>query len=100
MSLHEELYKRPNQGERFLLAEKADPCVSWLKAQGLEVISIDKSKVDDAVITIKYCDLCKLFEGVVSEYQRILRDNRQIELRFSYVRRMRCMVRWEERIVQ
>lgn len=100
MNLHAELNQRPSQGERFLLAEKADQCVGWLKAQGLEVLSIDKGKIDDAIITIKACELCKLFEGVVSEYQRILRDNRQTELRFSYVRRMGCMVRWEDEVLQ
>ena len=100
MNVHTGLHQRPSQGERFLLAEKADPCVCWLKAQGLQVLSIDKSKVDDAIITIEASELCKLFEGVVSEYQRMLRDNRQIEQRFSYVRRMGCMVRWEERFVQ
>jgi hypothetical protein len=93
-------YSRPSQGERFLLAEQAESCVRWLKAQGLEVVGIEKSKVDNAIITIKTCELCLRFEGVTSEYQRIKRDNEQIELRFKFVRRMGCMVRWEDEVVQ
>lgn len=93
-------YIRPSQGERFLLAEQAECCVGWLKAQGLEVIGIEKGKVDSVIITIKTCELCQQFEGITSEYQRITRDNVQIELRFKFVRRMGCMVRWEDEVMQ
>jgi hypothetical protein len=95
-----ELIERPKQARRFLIAEQADPCVGWLKANGFEVLNLEKGKVDDVIITIKRCALCDEFEGIVSEYQRILRDNVQVELRFSYVRRMKCMVRWEDEVAQ
>jgi len=89
------LVESGRKAERFLLAEQAHECVQWLKSQGLAVINVEKGSTG-ARININKSHLCKKFEGIVSAYERT--GGR--ELRYSYVYRFDCEVRWIEGSVQ
>jgi hypothetical protein len=75
--------------QRFNLAIKADYCIKWIKAQGLEVVSVDDGFVGPR-ITIRSSELCELFEDVIFSYERGL----QSEHRYGYVLRHGCEIRW------
>lgn len=83
------------QAQRFLLAEQADSCVRWLKAQGFSVLSVEKGKVGTR-INIRPSPLCKQFEGVASAYERTVHG----EQRYSFVWRFGFEVRWEGEVLQ
>lgn len=80
---------KPTREQRYNLAIKADYCIKWLEAQGLEVIYVDVGFMGPR-ITIHSSELCNLFEDVVFTYERGLQGER----RYGYVMRFYCEVRW------
>lgn len=83
---------------RLWIAEQADFCAKWLKAQGLEVLRVEKGPRTPPRITIRHSPLCDRFEGAVACYSRALNHSRteQAELRYKMVMRFDCEVRWED----
>lgn len=83
---------------RLWIAEQADHCVKWLKAQGLEVLGVEKGPRTPPRITIRTSPLCDRFEGAVAGYSRALNPSRtvQAEQRYKTVMRFGCEVRWED----
>lgn len=84
---------------RLWIAEQADHCVKWLKAQGLEVLHVEKGQRTPPRIIIRHSPLCDRFEGAVECYSRALNPARtvQAELRYKMVMRFDCEVRWDEK---
>lgn len=76
-----------NSAERFLIAEQAYQCVTWLKIQGFEVLCVERGPR----ITIRNSPLCDQLEGVVEGFSRTLKG----EQRFRYVTRFDCTVVWD-----
>jgi len=83
---------------RLWIAEQADFCAKWLKAQGLEVLHVEKGQRTPPRITIRHSPLCDRFEGAVACYSRALNPSRtvQAELLYKTVARFGCEVRWED----
>lgn len=77
---------RANAEKRRRIAEEADFCVNWLRAQGLEVLAVS----DGPRITIRCSPLCEQFEGAVNGYSR---GQNGVE-RYKEVIRMDCAIRW------
>ncbi len=76
---------------RLWIAEQADYCAKWLKAQGLEVLRVEKGPLTQPRIIIRPSPLCDRFDGAVSGYSRTLKG----ELRYRWVMRFDCEVRWD-----
>jgi len=83
---------------RLWFAEQADYCAKWLKAQGLEVLRVEKGPLASPRITIRHNPLCDRFEGAVACYSRATNHSRtvQAEQRYKTVMRFGCEVRWDE----
>ena len=83
---------------RFWIAEQADYCAKWLKAQGLEVLRVEKGPRTPPRIILRPSPLCDRFDGAVECYSRALNPSRtvQAELRYKMVTRFGCEVRWED----
>lgn len=81
---------------RLWIAEQADHCVKWLKAQGLEVLSVEKGTRTPPRIIVRTSPLCDRFEGAVACYSRATNHARtvQAEQRYKTVMRLGCEVRW------
>lgn len=77
--------------DRLAHAAKADPCVKWLKAQGFEVLYVERGTHNPRVI-IRTGQLCAQLEGAVRRYERI----GQTERRYWVAIRFGCEVRWAE----
>jgi len=77
--------------ERQMLDHVTDGCVSWLKAQGLEVLKVQKGPVLP-LITIRNSKLCEKFEGAV----RVFENGPKGKKRYRFVTRFGCEVRWME----
>lgn len=83
---------------RFWIAEQAGSCATWLKAQGLEVLRVEKSPHTPPRIVIRPSPLCDSFDGAVAFYSRATNHSRtvQAEQRYKMVMRFGCEVRWED----
>lgn len=77
--------------QRLFIAGQADLCAKWLKAQGLEVLHIERGMRTPPRIHIKPSPLCDCFDGAVQCYER----GPQGERRYKSVMRLDCEVRWE-----
>ena len=77
---------------RLWIAEQADYCAKWLKAQGLEVLRVEKGQLTQPRIIIRLSPLCERIEGAVACYSRTV----QAEQRYKMVMRFDCEVRWDE----
>ena len=75
---------------RLWIAEQADYCAKWLKAQGLEVLRVEKGQLTQPRIIIRTSPLCERIEGAVHIYERGLQGER----RYKTVARLGCEVRW------
>lgn len=80
---------------RLALAQQADGCVKWLKAQGFDVIRVEKGACGPRII-IRPSPLCKKLDGTVAGYSRLASCNRNNELRYSFTYRFDCEVWWAE----
>ncbi len=78
---------RHQGSDRFHIAKQAGHCVTWLKINGFEVLSVQAGPR----ITIKPSPLCDQLEGVVESYSR----TRKGEQRFKMVMRWDCCVCWD-----
>lgn len=81
-----------NAAERLHLARKADFCVRWLKAQGLQVIAVNGDESQPR-ITVRYCELCERFDDIVHAY---VRSKRKGEIYLAWVFRHDCLVVWDD----
>jgi len=83
---------------RLRIAEQADYCVKWLKAQGLEVIGVEKGPRTPPRITIRTSPPCDRIDGAVACYSRALNPSRsvQAEQRYKTAMRFGCEVRWDD----
>lgn len=81
--------------DRLRIAEQADGCVKWLKAQGFDVIRVGKGACGPRII-IRQSPLCKKLDGTVAGYSRLAACNRSNELRYSFTYRFDCEVWWAE----
>lgn len=71
---------------RFMIAEQADQCVCWLKAQGFDVLMVEAGPR----ITVRTSPLCDQLEGAVCAFSRGLHG----EQRYKMAIRFDCEVRW------
>lgn len=83
---------------RFWIAEQADHCAKWLKAQGLEVLHVEKGPRTPPRITVRTSPRCDGFDGAVECYSRATNHSRtvQAEQRYKTAMRFGCEVRWED----
>lgn len=81
-----ELPRRVCTGLRFLIAEQADECVTWLKVNGFEVLSVEAGPR----IIVRPSPLCDAFEGAVEAYSRGIYGVQ----RYKMVVRFKCAVCW------
>lgn len=72
--------------QRRRIAEQADFCVRWLKAQGFDVLAVS----DGPRILVRYSHLCDQLEGAVEGYSRGPKGSE----RYKCVIRHECEVRW------
>lgn len=77
--------------ERLSLAQRARQCTNWLKANGLEVIGIQKG-LDKPRVFIKNSPLCEKLEGAVHRFERL----GNVERRYWFAIRFGCEVRWND----
>lgn len=87
--MHCELNDVPNTVSgawRFLIAEKADQCVGWLKAQGFDVLMVEAGPR----ITVRTSPLCDQLEGAVRGFSRGLHG----EQYYKMAHRLGCTVCW------
>jgi hypothetical protein len=89
-----QLIEHPHATARLAIAEQADRCAKWLKAQGLEVLRVEKGPRTPPRITIRTSPLCERIEGAVHIYERGLQGER----RYKTVMRLGCEVRWDEQV--
>ena len=78
-----------NAEERRQIAEAADFCVQWIKAQGLKVAHIEGT-VEKPCIVVKYRPACDRFDEIIHAYERGERG----EQRYAYVTRFGCIIKW------
>lgn len=74
------------------IAGQAGRCANWLKAQGLEVLYVEKGTRTPPRIIIRSTPQCELIEGAVAGYSRTARA----EQRYKTALRFGCEVRWAE----
>lgn len=84
--LIEQTPKTVSSAWRFLIAEQADQCVGWLRANGFDVLTIEAGPR----ITVRTSPLCDQLEGAVCGFSRGLHG----EQRYKMVTRFECEVRW------
>ena len=77
---------------RLWIAEQADYCAKWLKAQGLEVLRVEKGLRTPPLIHVRTSPLCDRFDGAAACYSRTLKA----EQRYRMAMRHGCEVRWDE----
>jgi len=87
---HWNLIEHPDAQRRLEIAAQADFCAQWLKAQGFEVIYVDKGTRTPPRITVRPGPLCAKLEGAVRAYQRTLRRERH----YMMALRHGCEVCW------
>lgn len=82
---------------RLWIAEQADHCAKWLKAQGLEVLHIEKGPRTPPRITVRSSPRCDRFDGAEECYSRATNHERTVqdEQRYKMVMRFGCEVRWD-----
>lgn len=81
----------PASAVRADVAQAAQLCVNWCRAQGLEVLGIQKAP-NKPRIFIKNSPLCASLDGAVHRFERI----GNIERRYWFAIRFDCEVRWNE----
>lgn len=81
----------PSPALRLETAVQSDRCAKWLKAQGFEVLCVQKGPRNPR-ITIRTSPLCDQLEGAVRMYERVGKTERRywVAIRFG------CEVRWTE----
>lgn len=91
-----QLIEHPRAAARLAIAEQANLCAKWLKAQGLEVLRVEKGPRTPPRIIIRTSPLCDLIEGAVACYSRALNHSHtvQAEQRYKTAMRFGCEVRW------
>jgi hypothetical protein len=87
MSTAMDIPRRIQGAPRFEIAAQVSRCVTWLKVNGFDVLSVQPGPR----ITIKPSALCDKLEGVVESYSR----TRKGEQRFKMVMRWECCVCWD-----
>lgn len=75
--------------QRLELAQAADYCVRWLKANSIKVVRIEGEAAQPRII-VKHNALCDLFEDIVVSYERSWRG----EHRCAWVHRFDCQIKW------
>ena len=85
------IYPPAQRADALRIALETDHCVKWLKAQGFEVLTVQKGKRNPR-ITIRTSPLCEQLEGAVRMYER----SAQGERRYWVAIRFDCEVRWTE----
>lgn len=78
--------------QRLLIARRADQCAKWLKAQGLEVLHIERGLRTPPRIHIKPIPRCDGIDGAVQCYER----GPQGERRYKMAMRFDCEVQWDD----
>lgn len=73
------------------IAEQADICAKWCKAQGLEVLRVEKGLRTPPRVFIRSVPLCDRIEGAVSSYERGWGG----EIRYRFAFRFGCEIRWD-----
>ncbi len=87
-----QLIEHPQAARRREIAEQATFCAQWLRAQGFEVVFVDKGTRTPPRITIRTSPLCDKLEGAVRAYQRTLRREQHLMI----VMRHGCEVVWTQ----
>ena len=87
---HWDLVEHPDAQRRLEIAAQADFCVKWLKAQGFEVLFVDKGTRTPPRITVRSSSLCGQLEGAVRAYERTARRERH----YMMAQRHGCEVCW------
>lgn len=80
-----------NAVERLQIAQVADHCAKWLKANGIKVLRVEGDIAQPCII-VKYSPACDLFEDIVRGYERSDRGAQYC----AWVFRFGCQIKWNE----
>lgn len=78
-----------NAAQRLQLAQVADYCAKWLKANGIKVVRVE-GEIEQPCLVVKHNALCERFEGIIQAYERSQRGER----RYAWVYRFGCQIKW------
>lgn len=81
----------PGPAERVEVAKATEPCVRWLKVQGLDVLYVQKG-LDKPRVFIRNSPLCDKLDGAVHRFER----SGGVEKRYWFAIRFGCEVRWND----
>lgn len=78
-----------NAVERLQLAQVADCCAKWLKANGIMTLRVEGATEQPRII-VKYNSNCDLFDDIVRGYERSDRGAHYC----AWVFRFGCQIKW------